>query len=484
MNVAPLSFGYHLPTTYVHVSGTVTTTRDAVGGGTVRTVQALATATVAADPLARLTARFGVDPHGTADHTWKLTPDGRVQSVATKETVARLGAWPAVARIGSFALAAALPLLTPGPAGLLASLAAVAAGAGKPDRTPPGAQPASREEPSGGSGDLPLDPALAAYEKAGHDALLLVALRGAVSRAAHAQAAALASDEVTEDELAALIRATRAVERLRPALERAEAEFRAWRAAATTTTVEEFDERFRIEDLPSAARLRAWASAGATDDGAAWARFAATWGVAVSVDLPDADARQPRPSVADPGETFEPASREGVVWWRPPRAVTLTAWRVGGAPGVRTLTRLSTTHLDTPVPGNERELSLHALGNTGSVALTFADNGALVEVGSVLTGSGRQVSGEVESVLTGLSDGSDAGAKVRDALALPTAEEQVKAKEALAKLAPAEPKPQSPEAVAARKELEAAQQRARLRVAQQLAEATSPPQIVVYATTS
>lgn len=478
---APLSFEYRLPTTWVRIAGTRTTTTDAATNVALTETKALATTEVAADPRTSLTARLGVGPNGKVEHAWKLAPDGRVLSVATTETVARLGAWPAVARTATFALSAALPLLVPGPAGWLAGLGALIGRPGGGVRAPsagPSTQPTGGPRPPGRTAD----PLLDAYAAAGHDADLLVALREAVRRAAHAQAAAVASDPPPADEIAALERATRAIGRLRPELERAEAEFRAWRASAVKTTVEEFDERFRLEQLPTAHQLRAWASG--TGDGGEWTRFPETWGVAVSADLADAEPGRPAPSVAEPPALFRPEAEEGVLWWRPPRPVTLTLWRLAGAGAGGTLEEVSTQHLVTPWPGNERELRLRAL-NSGKVAYAFADTGALVEVGTELTGTARQVAAEVEGLLTGVTDAAGAGGKLREVLAPPTLTEQLEAKEALAKLT-APPKSgadqprESPEEAQARKALEAAQQKAQLRIAEQLAAASSPPQLVVF----
>lgn len=126
-----------------------------------------------------------------------------------------------------------------------------------------------------------------------------------------------------------------------------------------------------------------------------------------------------------------------------------------------------------------------AAGSPSKVAYAFADTGALVEVGTELTGTARQVAGEVEGLLTGVTDAAGAGVKLREALAPPTLTEQLEAKEAIAKLT-APPKSdadqprESPEEAQARKALEAAQQKAQLRIAEQLAAASSPPQLVVF----
>lgn len=465
-----LAFEYRLPTTLVRVSGTATTTLDTLTADTLKEVKALATTVVAADIRTRLMARLSVDSQGKVEQNLKLTPDGRLKNVTITSTVSRLGILPTAARVGTFALAAAMPLLIPGPAGWLASLSALAVSR----KRPPG-----RSDVDADYGVTKEELVLDAYKAAGYDEAILVGLRRSMTVASRAQATALATEEIKAGQVDVLVRATRAANRLRPALDRAEAEFRTWRATTMKVTVEEFDQHFRIEQLPSEQTLREWVVS--DGDAGTWGDFTRQWDVAVSADLVKSVPDETLPTVAKPPKMFEPLPENDELWWRSPRRVSLKVWRVREADAGRTLELVTETTVDTPWPGNEKTLSLNAKGNSGKLAYSFDETGALIEVGAELTGTGRQVSGELDSLMTGLSDAADAGTKLRQAFAPPSLKEQVEAKEALAKLAPAEEDPTKAEE---RKKLEAAQYRAQLRIAEQLAEATSPPQFVVFSTTS
>ena len=72
---------YRLPTTFVRVSGTITTTLDAITSDSLKEVKALATTVVEGDTFTDLRAPLSVDSHSQVERTMKFTPDGRLLSL-------------------------------------------------------------------------------------------------------------------------------------------------------------------------------------------------------------------------------------------------------------------------------------------------------------------------------------------------------------------------------------------------------------------
>ena len=471
---AGIGFTYRLPVTMIRVAGTRTTTTDSLTKAAVVEVKALATTEIAADWRTRIRVRPTLDPDSQAEISWKLTPDGRLVEAMKNTSVSRLAPWAPALRVGAFALAAVLPALIPGPAGLLASAGALA-GAAEVEKK------VRRRGVAESDADVVTeDPVLTAYVKAAeHDAKVLLGLRRSMARALEAQATVLDdADPSSAVALGSLRNASRVVDLLRPSLERAEAAFRAWRARQLTTSVEDFDRSFPIDALPSRASLTDWCQQGAGD--ADWMSFARQWGVAVSIDLESHD-EQAAPTVAEPPALYDPGTVRDEVVWRPPRRVVKRVWRLDqNDKGVRSLTKLSEQPVDAAVPGNEQILPLGSRRASRQVKAAFSETGALTEIGATLTGERRQSATEWTGLTSDVAAAAESGTKLRDALALPTLAEQVAARENLAKLAP--PPPEDPQKATERKALEAAQQKAQLRIAEQLALATSPPQVIVFGT--
>ena len=467
-----IGFTYRLPVTMVRVAGTRTITTDSLTGASVTEVKALATTEIAADWRTRIRVQPTLDPDSQAEIAWKLTPDGRLIEATKNTSVSRLGPWAPALRVGAFALAAVLPALIPGPAGLLASAGALA-GAAK------ATQKLKRRGVAEAVADAAdEDPVLMAYlGEAEHEAEVLAGLRGSMARALQAQATALdgadPSDPVVLDSLR---NASRAVDLLRPSLERAEARFRTWRASHVTTSVEDFDQSFPIDELPNQASLAEWSNQAQGDVG--WTSFARRWGAAVSIDLESHDEHA-APSVAEPPALYDPGTVHDEVVWRPPRRVVMRVWRLNQSDkGERNLTKLSEQAVEAAVPGNEHVLPLGSRRASRQVKAAFSETGALTEIAATLTGERRQMATEWTGLTSDVASAAESGTKLRDALALPTLAEQVAARENLAKLAP--PQPEDPQKATERKALEAAQQKAQLRIAEQLALATSPPQVILF----
>jgi len=106
----------------------------------------------------------------------------------------------------------------------------------------------------------------------------------------------------------------------------------------------------------------------------------------------------------------------------------------------------------------------------------FATNGSSQLLSGSASRKTARTSKDIGTAITGISDAGKAGLALREALQPPSAKDQADAAEALAKLAPKEPK--DPALARLEEQLAEAQLKAKLRVAQQLATASSAPIVV------
>lgn len=463
-----IELSYRLPITFVRVVGEKTVTTDSIVDPPTQAVQsqAVVTTETGADLLSRIRAEIEIASREKQKSEWNLLPDGRLTGADVATTVDRYAEWAPYIKAGGFVLAAALPFLIPGPAGVIASVAPLSS-------TARGlAMLAGADEAVGDETDEELDPRMAAYlADVAHqrDALTLQRYRAALR---DAEDGALEAAEAGD--VAALGNARIALEIIQARTDLAEERYVAWLDSKLVRSTTEFDERFRADELPSKVELREWA--GSPHGSGRWVRLAKELGTAVTIDL--VDPWQLHSSVADRRSTFEPATSRGSIWWRRPRSAEVITWRVTAAGDDYSLEQVEVQRLLIAYPGNETSIPLTSTdGTTRSVAATFDASGALTKLVTDLTGVAQQRSADVGSLLTGIKDATSAGQEVGKALTPPSLVDQAAAAEAAATLAPAS---EDPKVKAMKKRIAAAELRARLRIAQQLATAESSPVVVRF----
>ena len=233
------------------------------------------------------------------------------------------------------------------------------------------------------------------------------------------------------------------------------------------------DKRFRIETLPTSDELEQWCERPSGAD-LVWTSLARAYRTAITIDAIDSASAAPWPHQPTP---FTKEAVTNLVYVRPPRPVILRVWSLKEV-GDRYISDLvETQRLHVAYPGNEGQIQLAPENQTtGSIGLTFDENGALTKLTNEAVDPSIQRSKDIGTAITGISDAGKAGLALREALQPPSAKDQADAAEALAKLAPKEPK--DPALARLEEQLAEAQLKAKLRVAQQLATASSPPIVV------
>lgn len=469
-----LQFIYRLPATSVRIVGSVSTAQDTVIGSTAIQREAVVTTEYGADLLTEITIVIDNDSKSRQKTSWNLLSDGRLAGADVATTVDRYANWAPLLKVASFALAAAMPLLIPGPAGMLASVGALSAAAGLRGLRPVDDASDARDEAE--RGETPEQKRLAAYERAqGADAAILRRLRAAEKGAQEKFVAAV--EDPGSEAIDRLRNAERALNITRAALARAEEKYVAWIDSKISRDKEDLDERLRVDELPSVDALEEWARSAEPGSANEWQKVALKLRTAVSVEILDPMDRQA--SVADPPSVYRPVPLHDSVMWRRPRMGEIEVWKLSPHGQVGDVLQLvETQRLHLAFPGNEATLPLESRDDTSrSVAVTFEADGALTKIGTDDTGVAQQRSADLTALFTGARDAATAGKDLRDALAPPSLEAQAAAAEAAAKLAPT---PSDPQVDALKKRLAEEQLRARLRIAQQIAVADSPPVIVHF----
>ena len=125
---------------------------------------------------------------------------------------------------------------------------------------------------------------------------------------------------------------------------------------------------------------------------------------------------------------------------------------------------VETQRLQVAYPGNEGEIQLAPENQTtGSIGLTFDENGALTKLTNEAVDPSIQRSKDIGTAITGIGDAGKTGLALREALHASVGEGRGDAAEALAKLAPKEPK--DPALARLEEQLAEAQLKAKVRVA-------------------
>lgn len=465
-NANEAAFTYRLALTYVRVVGSRSTGKPTVGGPSVE-CSAVVTTEVGADPLTAITTVLDPVKDGTAKATWTMLPDGRLAGTKVNTTVQRYAALGTALQVGTFVAAAALPFLVPGPAGVVASIGSLNLGRAA-------SAAGSRAALSTTSAPQVFNPegvAVAYRTEHADEFELLTDYRRALRQAQkeHGEAALTGS-------VGTLRIAARKLRLIRAELGVAEASYAAWVASQVTT--EEYDERFRIDSLPTAAELDNWLGSLARGD-KPWMATARALQTAVTIDLERAAKTAGR--VADPPDFYQPAASHDEVCYRPPRMATLTVWTLSPENLSWTKKKAEVQRLLVAYPGNERWIPVEPRDKTSMLmGLGFDEKGALLKITNESVDADVQRSKDVGTLLESIGASGKAGLELREALLPPSLKEQADAADAAAKLAP--PVPKDPEIQTLEKQLAREQLRAQLRIAQQLSDADSPP-IVVQVTT-
>lgn len=471
-------FMYRLPLSYVRVVGSRRESHDTVADVREEQHEAVVTTEFGADLHTRCSLTLAVDEKATGTSTWKLTPDGRLTGADLETTVDRYARWAPFVKLGLAGATLAMPFLLPGAGGALAA-AGLAVGAA---RTLALAKSIDGETLAEGHGHEPTPDVrrLQRYrQERSHDHQVLVGLRQALQEQESAFVEAASGGGG-----GGLAWRQRALVVVRTELDRAETRYAAWLDGYVERTTCPYDERVPIYRLPATTMLQQWAEGGdpsaqpETTDWELVEQMVAGVRTAVSVDV--LDPHQRRAQVADAGEDFAPEASSGSVWWRRPRLAVVATWKVrqaeDGSASRWAIELVETQRMLVAYPGNEGKLFLRPTDEeSSSVAAIFHESGALTELTSARTGSAVQRSADVSSLLAGAKEAVAAGAEARDALSPPSLKEQAEAAEAWAKLHPT-----APDADVARMEKRIAEEErsARLRLAQQLGTASSPPVIV------
>jgi hypothetical protein len=299
----------------------------------------------------------------------------------------------------------------------------------------------------------------------------------ATATAAHQRAAwdaVRASDPAlqqrSEERVAALDRIIRSTSR--PAA-LAESAYATWKAGKVTVVAVDHDERLRIDDLPGSAALDTWLENPSAED-QAWMRLAQRIRVAVTVDL-QAIAGNNRQERHD---AEEPLATDDRVRFRQPRPAVLTTWKLTVQDGgTLQKERQSVQHVPVAYPGNERWLTLRpGAKETSAVAVTFDEGGALTKVTTDRTAPALQRSQGVTDLLSAASTGATTGSDLRAAVSPPSLADRAAEAKAAQELGLV-PTPDDP--LKGLKDRLAEQElRARIKFAEQLASASSPPVMV------
>jgi len=494
---ATVNFSYRLPLTHVRITGTRTGTKDLDNKTTVVCKSAVTTE-LAADMLTRLDVSMSAEAMAKQKSTWNLTSDGRLTGADVSTTVEPMAGLSTALKAGATVLGVAGPaLLAAGPPGWIALAGAVGAtsllaGAAVDGGFGSLGQAGDTDEGDGVDTEtealVDADPAKwkvhpRYVEKDEEEARTLANLRCALATAerkyarvalAAAQALTLADQMTWDMHLKQLQRLLASVS---AGAARAEARYADWVAGTSSTTTENHDYRFRIDQMPTEERLAVWAeNPKERASRGPWVAAMETLHTAVSVDLVEVNG--------DNG--FEPltnfaGSGDHQAYYRPPRPAIVKVWEatpttVDGA--VRyNLKLVDLRRLQVSVPGNEAAVAIEA-GDRASnaVAVTFDETGALSKVTAELTDSRLQRAKDIGGLLDTVSGAVTTGKDLREALAPPSLVDQAAEAKAAAELGLVKSDPDPLKDLKA--QVAEQQLRAQLALAQQLQSANSMPVFV------
>ncbi|WP_222193324.1 hypothetical protein [Modestobacter italicus] len=526
---------YRLPLTYIRVTGSRRTTADPLTGTSTAECSSTVTTEVGADLLTRCQVQLSPQRMATQKSTWRLLADGRLTGAEATTTVEPLAGWQAALQAGTAVLGAAGPALLPlGPPGwaALAGLAGVAA-AGTGIAVGGGRNLFDDHQPTGDgvAPDLPPMAEPVAWDvhpryvdEHPDDAARLATYRSAMAAGARAhaqvsQAALLCWDDEASSShwQQRLLVVQQVVLSASIGARAAEAAYAAWRSGQLQTTVVDVDERIRVDDLPDRREVEDWAR-GQDGGSADWTGLADTLRVVVSVTLEAIPGDSQRLRRVD----YQPGQDDGLVRYRQPRPAVLEVWEVvpvqassddevevepGVAVPARPATDVSSSSVGTPLvaepprratprgprrchlrrvevqrllvahPGNEAALPVESGGRSSSaVAVVFDELGALTSISAETTDSSLQRARAVSTLLPALTAAAEAGSGLRDAVSpmslVDRAAEAAAARELGLVEAPADP------LAPLRDQVAEARLRAQLKVAEQLAAASSPPVVL------
>lgn len=479
------SIDYRLPITYVRVAGGIDEVHDKIDGSTGRTHSFTITAETGAD-LASL-QRIPLSLGGKSDVTFELSADGRLTGTLLKRTGDdRSAIWrTAISAAGTVVGAAGPVLLTQGPPGwaALAGAAVVAGGAAvvytgirelvndvHRDDIETTGQPLT---------ERPIDPTDEGVPKLYVDqcpteALVLARYRAARKQATkrhsvvvHALLDDLSTDRTVEvRQLEALLRS------IEVGLATAEREYAIWQQTQRTVTTIAFDERLRVDELPTAAQLAAWCASPTAHDGG-WRDLALGAHTVVSIDLIDDPVKgEPREAkgAVDVFSTMD-------VMYRPPRPAIIRVWRLTKKEAMFEAAKIETRRLDVSYPGNEKELSIRSKDRE-TLDLDFDVNGALTKVAISSTSSTIRRAEQVESALSAAGTAIAAGKTIREAVSPASLVDQLAERKAAKELGLL-PTPEDP-LQTLRDQHEEARLRAQLRVAEQISNSNIVPVVVQF----
>ncbi|SFU10128.1 hypothetical protein SAMN05660657_05688 [Geodermatophilus amargosae] len=490
-----ISFSYRLPLTYVRVTGTRTETTDGLTGQTTVECRSTVTTETGADLLTRCPVSISPEALARQKTTWNLLEDKRLAGADVTSTVEPLAAWKASLSAGMAVLSAGLPLvvgLSLGPPGWIALAGAAGAatlGAGLGSRRY--LVSVSGEEGLEVGGDVqppepPADVGLAQWnvdsrygEEKPREAQILAGYRAALADASAAHATAVRAI-IADSEGSDSFYWEQRLKSLELVLQsasvgamQAEAAYTAWKASKLQTVVTDCDERLRIDVLPDRAQLQEWAAdtAGGT---AAWMKLAAELRIGVSVELEHILGDNQKLHLQE----FQPFATADVVHFRQPRPANLEIWRLTpeGATAY-SLKRVEVRRLLVAFPGNEETMLVHGgRGASSAVQYAFAASGGLTNIVTDQTDPALQRAHDILDLIPALKNAAEAGSSIRTALSPPSLVDraaEAKAAQELGLLTgPEDPLKELKDKVA-EQEL-----RARLRLAEQMATATSPPVFV------
>lgn len=490
-----VDFSYRLPVTYLRATGSVTTTTDVDGTATTEYKVAVTTE-LGADLRTRCAVSIDERTLATQKATWSLTTDGRLTGADLSLTAEPWARWRAGLKVGAMVAGYAAPALLaagpPGWAGLAAlagaaTLGGAAIAGGGSLRSLVDDTGVGREAPEGPAdaapGEWGVHPTYVAEHPA--DAQRLANLRECLTVTANAHARALRASSLAEDAAdqeawdARAARLQRLLGSASVAAARAEHAYATWLAATTTVTVTQHDVRLTVDQLPTLAELRAWASAGDGMPHSEWVSMVADLRVAVCVDLePSGDDDVSR------GLTFAPGKSHTQVHYRPPRPAILRVFTATPTDdGHYDLEPAELRRVAVACPGNETVISIETAHDvTNAVAVTFDESGALTKVVTDLKDRTVQRAADLSEAVGSIGEAVTAGKDLREALAPPSLVDRAAEAKAAAELGlvPATEDPLKD----LKAQLAEAQLRAQLRLAEQIQASTSVPVLVTLSASS
>ena len=497
-----VDFSYRLPVTFLRATGTVTTSTDVDGTRTTDHKVAVTTE-LAADLRSRCGVSLDARDLATQKTVWSLTSDGRLIGADLALTAEPLARWGAGLHLGATVAGFAAPtLLAAGPAGWL-GLAALAGAATLGGAALAGASGLRALRTDVGMADhvdlgKPVPPQDASPDEwdvhagyvqdHGDEAQELANLRSALAVAGRARAravrAAAMTDDAAEQEYweARVTQLRRLLTSAAAGAARAEALYATWLASKVTIDVASFDVRLPIDVIPTQADVEAWAKGQDMPLYSEWVDMVADLHTAVSIDIDPAADTDVLPNLE-----FSPQTSNTKVHYRPPRPAVLRVWKavpVAQGDGHRyTLEPSEIRRMPVSCPGNETLISIETAHDvTNAVAVTFDDSGALTKVATDIKDRTVQRSADLSAIYTKVGEAVTAGKGLREAVSPPSLADRAAEAKAAAELGlvPGKDDPLKD----LRAQLEEAQLRAQLKLAEQIQASTSMPVFVSMSTST